>query len=203
VNVEYAGGIISNVLDYARWISLFLHPSSSNHSPLSPSAISTMATPHIYAGSSPTSTGGKHYCLGLETGIYRSHRFVEHGGAIAGYMAKMLWFPELEWGCVVMHNSYQLAEPIVTWRLVDDFLQTPGEETFDAAGIVGKFFDNAKKETDGAREKLYPIAPRAGEQAVKPALPLEEYQGVYRHLAPMEGGTEDQETLTWDMLSGS
>ncbi|KAK4545470.1 hypothetical protein LTR36_002820 [Oleoguttula mirabilis] len=174
-----AGGVISNVLDYIRWIRMFLHPSSSSN-PISASAIKTMTSAHmLMAPEWRPSTGADFYALGLIGSVYRGHELLGHNGAINGYMTDMQWVPELDWGVVIMQNAYSLAAEIVLWRLLDDFLLTPEGERFDMAGTARQVQAKKIEQLESAREILYPEADVSA--AVGPALPLSAYEGLYHH----------------------
>lgn len=175
-----AGGITSNVHDYANWVRHFLHP---NAAALSEAATNDLSFARTSAGQRKPYIGERWYGLGLDSGVYRSHVLVSHAGALAGYMSRMLWIPDLDWGCVVMTNSYAFAEQYVIWRLVDDFLETPEGERHEVAGVVKQFFDDEAGRASTAWERLYPEAPPRGETGVRPAQPLPAYEGVYRHPA--------------------
>ena len=69
-----AGGVLSNVLDYTKWMRTFLHASTDSN-PISESAIEKMTAAHIPLSPNPASggTGGGFYGLGLESGIYKGY----------------------------------------------------------------------------------------------------------------------------------
>lgn len=177
-----AGGIITNVLDYTHWVRQFLHPNSTNN-PLSPSIVNDVTRAHMPIPPTWHPYTTHTYGLGLETMTYRGQLLVGHQGAIAGYMAQILWMPELDWGFVALQNSYSLATYIVQFKLIDDFL--------DLLGIPGQRIDMMKKarslereaveRLSNGRQKVYPDAPDHATTA--PALPLPAYEGTYHHPA--------------------
>ncbi|KAK5132101.1 hypothetical protein LTR08_000351 [Meristemomyces frigidus] len=175
-----AGGVLSTALDYTKWIKLFLHPTNSCN-PITPAAIKAMTTAHmpIPASSRPV-TGTDFYGLGLQGSVYRGYETIGHDGAINGYMTSMLWVPKLDWGVAIMQNAYSLAAEIVLWRLLDDFLQTPDNETFDMSSIARQEQATKLQRLENARQTLYPDA---NGDVVAPALPLQAYEGVYHHPA--------------------
>lgn len=180
-----SGGIISNVLDYTKWIRLFLHPGSSDDNPgvLSTKAVVDMTQAHMPIPKDPDGpfTGQSCYGLGLTTGIYRGHQIIGHEGAIPGYMSSMWWIPDLDWGVVVMHNSYSLEHKPVVWHLIDDFLQTPKDERYKAVGWLKDLKSKDPYLMEDPREELYPGSPSKAE--IQPAVALEEYAGFYEHPA--------------------
>ena len=180
-----AGGIISNVTDYTKWIRLFLHPESDTHnSTLSPKAVIEMTQAHMPIPPSSLGspyTGPTCYGLGLQSGVYRGHQVIEHGGAITGYMANMTWIPDLDWGVVVFHNSFEIVQEPIRWRLIDDFLQTGEDERYDALAMVKASQNKWKDESENGQDRLFPDAPATAE--IQPSVSLEGYVGQYHHPA--------------------
>ncbi|KAI6876004.1 beta-lactamase/transpeptidase-like protein [Hortaea werneckii] len=177
-----AGGVISNVLDYAKWIRTFLHPENSSN-PISAQTVKKMTSAHMpVPGTSWPYTGGvSWYGLGLTGGIYKDLVVNGHDGAINGYMTSMLWVPERDFGVAVMQNAYSLAATIVLWEIIDDFLQVPVNEKLDGAAMARKYQADQLTRLANSRERLYPGS--AGVTPVKPSLPLQAYEGTYRHPA--------------------
>lgn len=176
-----AGGITSTVHDYLKWIRVFLHPEQHNTT-ISTAAVNDMTFPHTpIAKDSAPYKGTLAYGLGLELGVYRSYDVVSHDGTLAGYMTGMMWLPELDWGVVVMHNSYNFTHRALMWFLLDDFLETPTDERFDAIGHTVSLIDSLAERLTTAKTRLYPDAPKDGEKFVAPTLGLESYEGLYRH----------------------
>lgn len=175
-----AGGILSTVHDYLKWIRMFLHPDEHNTT-ISTAAIDDTTSPHsIIAKDSPPFKGAMTYGLGLELATYRNHNVVLHDGALAGYMCGMLWLPERDWGVVVMHNSYNFTHNALIWHLLDDFLQTPAGERINPVGWTHDLLAKLGEGNKTARERLYPDAPKKGE-GMPPTLSLEAYEGLYHH----------------------
>ncbi|TKA21714.1 hypothetical protein B0A50_08709 [Salinomyces thailandicus] len=174
-----AGGVVSNVQDYTRWIQTFLNPFNTS-SPVSAEAIEMMTSAHMPrpATISPYAGGKAWYGLGLEGGVYKDVEVIGHGGAINGYMTAMYWIPEREFGVVIMQNTYSLAPNVVLWKIIDDFLETAEAERYDMAGAARKMQAEKLAEMDQARNRLYP---ERGD--LDPALPLPEYEGRYTHPA--------------------
>ncbi|RMY29739.1 hypothetical protein D0866_08481 [Hortaea werneckii] len=177
-----AGGTISNVLDYTKWIRTFLHP-ENNSNPISAQTVKMMTSAHVPVPETtwPYMGGMSWYGLGLTGGIYKDLVVNGHDGAVNGYMTSMLWIPESDFGVVVMQNTYSLAANIVVWRIIDDFLQVSVGEKFDGAAMARKSQADRLAGIDNARERLYPGS--AGMTPIKPSLPLKAYEGTYRHQA--------------------
>lgn len=190
-----SGGIISNVLDYNRWMRHLLRPSELNGA-LSKDAVKAMRTPRtvVQPDARKPYVGPQAYCLGLYSQVYRGREILQHSGATAGYMASMLMVPPTtaevnegkedgSWAVIVMQNTYSLAQDVVVWHLLDKFLGTPEEERFDMAQAARdaqvKSLDDMKPEK--VLERLFGAAQRPN--GLGPTLPLEQYEGVYEHPA--------------------
>lgn len=188
-----AGGIISNVLDYAKWVRHLMNPSNLNTA-LSESAVDALRAPKMLADPQPPFTGPQAYGLGLYSQVYRGREIVDHGGAIAGFMANMMMFPPTMdeilrgeedggWAVVTMTNAYSVAQKVVCWHLIDTFLETPESERFDLA-------EEARKRQGWVLEALKPsnvierlFGRLEKDSHLEPILPMTAYEGVYEHPA--------------------
>jgi hypothetical protein len=87
--VSGAGSIISNVLDYSKWIRAFLTTSG----PLSKSDYAALKAPRSLV-SSGTDTkspfaGSRAYALGWFTGVYAGYEYFEHSGGMEAFGAQV------------------------------------------------------------------------------------------------------------------
>lgn len=120
-----AGGVISNVLDYSRWLRALIY----EHGPVSKAGHAAIKTPSsVEAFEKYPYSGPVWYGMGLEGGIYRNIRVFGHGGAIGGYYSHFSFLPDKEWGYVAFQNTPGSIVDIAGWRLLDEFLGTPRDE---------------------------------------------------------------------------
>ncbi|KAI2610592.1 beta-lactamase/transpeptidase-like protein [Hypoxylon sp. NC1633] len=176
-----AGGVVSNVLDYAKWIRCLISgcgvlPKEA-HRELK--AARVVLPPESGRGfDAPLS-----YALGWQVATYKGHRLFTHGGDMEAYGAEVYFFPDLGYGVVTMGNTELTSNFLgrdVAWRLINDRVGVPEEDRFDWAGLGEKVVYDQLKVADTAVDTLYP------ERANPPlprALPLEKYVGVYGHPA--------------------
>lgn len=201
-----AGGMISSVVDYSKWMHALMHPSDpdlggykDSNEPITKGIVSALTAKNMIVPEDPKFLRPYDspwiYGLGLFTTTYRGQKLVEHNGGVAGYMTKMVWLPELEWGAVVMQNSYSFAHEIIGWRLIDDFLDsTLADKDFRQAGQIktGRHDMTAfarryqcEKEAElqdaAIRKRLYPDS--IDSNLLAPSLPLQAYEGKYTHPA--------------------
>ncbi|MDI6691193.1 MAG: serine hydrolase [Candidatus Bathyarchaeota archaeon] len=106
------GGLISNVLDLARYITMFLNRGTYKGNTLvSPSFIEEMEKPRINL---PLQIfGGESYGYGLSiTPNFLGNKLVSHGGSVLVYTAYMGYIPEKKMGIALMANGsgYPLSQ---------------------------------------------------------------------------------------------
>ncbi|RYO74266.1 hypothetical protein DL766_001197 [Monosporascus sp. MC13-8B] len=156
-----AGGIISNVLDYALWTLRMV---------MAPDSGVDYDAPMTYA-------------LGLMTVTYRGHRVYTHGGGMEAYGVEVFFFPDLDYGLVTMGNTAitsNIVGKLMAWKLINDKLGVPEEERPDSEGYTKKAFDEMLAIADGAVDRLYP---GRADPPLPRALPLGDYAGTYFHAA--------------------
>jgi len=124
-----AGGIVSNVNDYAKWVRSLVMESG----PLSHSSYTALRTPHSIAmdGGEPFATGPVWYGLGLTGAVYQNHKVIFHDGGLGGFYTRMMYLPGTEFGFVIMHNAPTPSQNVVAYRLIDDFLGVPEAKRVD------------------------------------------------------------------------
>ncbi|KAL7622529.1 hypothetical protein AAE478_008036 [Parahypoxylon ruwenzoriense] len=176
-----AGGIVSNVVDYARWIRCLVH----ERGPLSPAAHRELKTARMpmpresrRGYDAPLS-----YALGWMLGTYKGHRVFTHSGGMEAYGAEVYFFPDLKYGVVAMGNTAVTANIVgweLAWRLIDERIGVDEEERYDWADAGYKAIDRSVKLADTAVEELYPDR---ADPPLPRALPLEDYVGTYFHPA--------------------
>lgn len=131
-----AGAVISNVLDYAKWLRSLLHRTE----PLSTAAHAALMTPRTIL--EPESmglnehilTGDVVYSLGWFRHTYRGQLFVFHGGSVRGFGAHAVFLPGLDLAIAVMANTQgtsNFAAQRLVYRIVDDLLGVPMGERYD------------------------------------------------------------------------
>ncbi|OTB11185.1 hypothetical protein K445DRAFT_68866 [Daldinia sp. EC12] len=194
-----AGGIVSNVLDYALWIRCLIRgdgSSSSNSSDddddtkngcpvLPPEAhrelkLARIALPPEMQLSfdAPLS-----YALGWELSTYKGWRIFTHGGGMEAYGAEVYFLPDLGFGVVTLANTAVTSNMLgmeLAWKLIDDKLGVPEEERFD---WVSRGKEVLKTQLELAETAVHELYPERADPPLPHALPLEEYVGVYSHPA--------------------
>ena len=62
------------------------------------------------------------YGFGLQLGEYRGLKTVSHGGVDSGYRAELLWFPEVDFGVVILANLSTIKPGALARQVADQFL---------------------------------------------------------------------------------
>lgn len=131
--VAGAGSVISNVLDYSKWIKAFLTATG----PVSKAGYRAVTTPHMFYGprSEPTAfTGPSSYAFGWETGVYHGYQYYAHNGGMISFGSELIIFPKLNYGVIGLGNTAgtsNFVQESVLWHLVDERLNISVKERFD------------------------------------------------------------------------
>ena len=117
-----AGGVVSNVVDYAKWIRALMYESG----PVSKQGHAVLKSPlSIPAVKLAPYIGPSWYGTGIEGGVYRNEQVFSHNGGISGYASTFKFLPDRKFGVVVFQNAQNAAVEVVGWRLIDEFLGGP------------------------------------------------------------------------------
>ena len=176
-----AGAVISNVLDYAKWIRCMMTKSP----PLSQAGHAAVISPRIHSSipDLPSFTGSESYGLGWQLSIYRSEPLIYHGGGLTGFGAVMGYLPRKQWGVAMMGNTAptsNFVQQILVFQLIDDLLLTPQNERYNWTAFFEGSLNQLDHDLHHAEEILYPHAPK-GEKALPLSLSLESYTGIYNN----------------------
>ncbi|TVY52262.1 Protein flp, partial [Lachnellula suecica] len=131
--VSGAGSIISNVLDYSKWIRAFLTTSG----PLSASDYAALKSPRTLMPSDELPgpyTGPLAYSLGWFTGTYQGYEFFQHSGGMEAFGAEVLIFPALSYGLVSFGNTASTSNAVemkLLFHLLDEKLGIPHDKRWD------------------------------------------------------------------------
>lgn len=131
-----AGGVVSNVLDYARWIRCLINEDDCTVLPKEAhrelKAARTVLSPDSAKGyDAPLA-----YSLGWLLGTYKGHRVFTHGGGMEAHGAEVYFFPDLKYGVVTLANTAvtsNIAGMELAWKLINDRIGVPEEGRFDWA----------------------------------------------------------------------
>ncbi|KAF9875984.1 putative penicillin-binding protein [Colletotrichum karsti] len=188
--VSGAGGIISNVLDYSRWIQSLI----GEQPPLSKAGHKAIKTPRMVSGEVDDVflDVAQSYALGWLTSSYKGRRLWSHNGGIDGFGAEVIFFPDEGFGVVTLGNtasSSNAAGQILLWHLIDEKLGVAPADRFDhnkrqAPPVPSMQWEQSKQLVEGAFDAALDLAyPERPENPLPPTLPSTALVGTYFHPA--------------------
>lgn len=127
-----AGSIISNVIDYSKWLRMMIH----RKAPISEAGHAALLLPRTIIGPDqrPHGTGDPVYTLGWSKRIYRGQLLVSHDGGMFGFGSTVMYLPDRQWGVVIMANTMESSNAValsLANNLIDDLLGVPENDRFD------------------------------------------------------------------------
>ncbi|KAL8853567.1 MAG: hypothetical protein Q9221_001553 [Calogaya cf. arnoldii] len=175
-----AGHVISNVLDYSKWLKFLMNQAP----PLSKAGHMTLRHPRTILDDNPMPgfTGISAYALGWHIEDYHGEPLISHDGGLPGFAAKIGYLPNRQYGIAMMGNTAGTSDIIQStlfYHLLDNYLDVPLKERGDIAAISRKLITNPKeKQLRDPIKALYPDAP-TGKDAIPSSKPLSSYTGTY------------------------
>ena len=180
-----AGSVISNVLDYSKWLRCMMGRSM----PISPAGHVSLHVPRISQDTlffqHPGFRGSDGYALGWFVSNYRGEVLMYHPGGLPGFATMMAYLPRMQKGVVMMSNSVEggsVAHLILLFSLLDDVLDIPDDQRHDWESETENKLQGGINFLKHASDALYPNTPK-GDDTIKLALPLDAYTGLYWHPA--------------------
>ncbi|KAJ5719356.1 beta-lactamase/transpeptidase-like protein [Penicillium malachiteum] len=177
--VSGAGSIITNVLDYAKWIHTLLRPRTFVEKGIfqSPETFHQLWEPRTLIPAEAPFTGPRAYALGWKTECYMGIQIYEHTGAMNAFGAQLLIVPELEFGVAILGNSPKTsncAAQLLAFHLLDERLGIPKHQRFDWDRRSWALIEKEKQwVADKVNYRPSIVLP--------PSLALEKYVGTYTH----------------------
>jgi len=119
-----AGFIVSNVLDYSKWIRAWMDQAP----PISKAGHKSMRTPRTLStefGDDSAWTGPCAYSLGWFNGVYKGHEVYWHTGGMEAFGALVVILPKIRYGVVGFGNiaaRSNSVEEVLIWHLIDERL---------------------------------------------------------------------------------
>ena len=165
-----AGGINSNVIDMAKWVTLHLGEGTFEGRQIIESE-KILAT---HVPQTPIGSGKNSYCMGWLKSEYHPYPLVWHNGATSGSGTLVMLVPELDLGVVILSNLVTPATDALGLTFVDLYCgnPSPGEH-------LSKAIENWHAKLKGSAEKAEPP------KNAHPPLPYTAYVGVYE--SPLVG----------------
>ena len=109
-----SGGLYTTVEDLFLWDQNFYHNKLGNGTP---ELINKMLTRGKLNNGEELD-----YATALQHGIYRGEKTISHGGALGGYRAQLLRFPELNFSVIILSNLDRFNPTEMAYKVTDIFL---------------------------------------------------------------------------------
>jgi CubicO group peptidase (beta-lactamase class C family) len=130
-HLDGAGGVISNVLDYAKWLQMLI----KKNPPLSEEMHRDIIYPRVIDSDTfEPFTGPDTYALGWGVQVYKGHKIIMHNGGLVAFGASVVYLPDKQIGITMMANTRDTSNrllQILTMYLLDEILEIPVSERFD------------------------------------------------------------------------
>ncbi|TDZ48393.1 Penicillin-binding protein 4 [Colletotrichum trifolii] len=172
---EGAGSIISNVLDYAKYLRVMMN----EEDPISASGHRELKTPRsLYAISQRPFTGPLTYGLGWVAGVLGGEVVYFHSGQVTEHVSMMMMIPARKVAVSVMSNTESLAASLIALHILYEKLGIP-EDKRDDLDLNDKWKRDRKtqqKQRENCDKDIYPSAPHP---PMLPSVPLADHTGEY------------------------
>jgi CubicO group peptidase (beta-lactamase class C family) len=128
-----AGVIISNVVDYAKYLRSMINKTL----PISPAGHTALTNAHMLMAESgaPYFTGPMWYGLGWQGAVFKNEVMYHHNGAVDGFLATMAFFPGRKFGVVITSNAFSPTHDIVFWQVINDFFDVPQKDRVNISAL--------------------------------------------------------------------
>ncbi|KAF3041389.1 hypothetical protein E8E12_009332 [Didymella heteroderae] len=175
---EGASAVVSNVVDYTKWIHCLIH----QRGPLSKASHRELITVRAHKKSkSWKGVSRQGYALGWSTLRYKEHDVLYHTGTLPGYSCLVIFCPSLKWGTVAFSNSHHRGlgvSSVICWGLLDDILGAPYE-----AKSYWERHAERKMRIARNRESIHMVIPPSFRERAPFSAGFEDYLGHYSHPA--------------------
>nr|POE77854.1 protein flp [Quercus suber] len=179
-----AGGIITSVADYIKWVEALMH----RDAPITEQIQRELIKPRIFENPDPDEkhkdpfTSWIGYGLGLEVYFYRGIKVVKHDGLYDGFGSTHFFLPDHSFGGVILANAEDGGDLVYVLQaeLLDAFLQVPRAERPDWDALATRAANDDDKDEKAAtlRRELDPAYTGTPQPHTAP---LARYLGRYRH----------------------
>ena len=188
-----AGGIISNVLDFTKWIQCLINESE----PFSKATHRDIRTPRMMENVTPSDDLSL-YGLAWSRSTIHGEVVYQHDGSTLAYGAEVYWLPNIKYGVIALANeamTSNAAERVLVQALIEERLKVPVEDRVDVNkrcvhdakyapnSMANRTFTRMKdifaqqrRNLENADEILYPERPK---QPQPSSLRVSELAGTY------------------------
>ncbi|KAH8651309.1 beta-lactamase/transpeptidase-like protein [Xylariales sp. PMI_506] len=172
---EGAGSIISNVLDYAKYLRIMMNESG----PISKAGHRELRSSRMfYSQGAPPYVGPLSYTLGWMSGIFQDEQVWMHSGQVNQFTSWMLMVPSRKIGITVMTNSNSKSMTLVLYRILYELFNVKEQDRFDFTAKFKKDEEKEVRQIATCSERLYPNLPSP---ALPPTVPRANHTGTFHN----------------------
>lgn len=114
---EGAGAVVSNVLDYTKYLRVMM----AEAGPVSKAGHRELKSPRSFHDfHQELFVGPVTYGLGWMSGVFEGHHVFYHTGTVTPFVTFMMMVPSKNYSIVVMANGYSHVRELVTYRILYD-----------------------------------------------------------------------------------
>jgi CubicO group peptidase (beta-lactamase class C family) len=182
-NTNPAGGINACAEDMAKWMKVLLNEGqlADGSRLFSAATWRQLSTPVTLQPNGPPPpelpalrSNFRGYALGLEARDFRGHRVLMHGGALPGYVSRVLMVPDLKLGVAVLTNQESdEAFNAIAYAVADAYIGEPRSQWLEG-------YQTVRARNAAALAQMEQKTAAARNTASKPSLPLASYARIYR-----------------------
>ncbi|EGX89804.1 penicillin-binding protein, putative [Cordyceps militaris CM01] len=151
-----AGAIITNALDYSKWVKCLMHETA----PFSAATHRDIRTARMLEVALASDAWGvSNYGLGWEITTFHGEVVYRHDGGTQVFGTNVVWMPGIKFGVVAFSNSGDtgnVVEDLFTQKLVEDRLGIPLQDRHDYNQETKQAVEQLKRDFFNATNLLYP-----------------------------------------------
>ncbi|OHF02933.1 penicillin-binding protein [Colletotrichum orchidophilum] len=170
---EGAGSVVSNVLDYAKYLRVMMAESA----PISKAGHREVKTPRtLVAASMAPFTGPVSYALGWNTAILGGEQVYFHSGGVNMFISMMMMIPSRQIGVVVFTNTDVKAPQVIANHILSEHLGIPENKRPDMNRQYMAEKKAQQKYLTTCADTLYPSLPTP---PLLPTVPIPDHVGEF------------------------
>ncbi|KAH0441187.1 hypothetical protein CcaCcLH18_02097 [Colletotrichum camelliae] len=170
---EGAGSIISNILDYAKYLRVMMNEDA----PLSKDGHREVKTPRSFSSmSEPPFVGPVTYAFGWNQAVFEGERAYFHSGQVNQFVSIMIMIPSKKFAVTVMSNTESPAIELIAHHLLYEHFGVPKDKRLDLNKQYKSQKKSQQKYLKNCGDYIYPSVP---EPPLLPTLPISDHIGEY------------------------
>ncbi|KAF6824029.1 penicillin-binding protein [Colletotrichum musicola] len=171
---EGAGSVVSNVLDYAKYLRVMM----DEEGPISKAGHRELKTPRTIEGATPPFLGPVLYSLGWSQAVFEGETAFFHGGVVTMFWSYMIMVPSRKLAVTVMSNTESRLPYLVAYQVLYDRFGVPEEKRVDM-NKINRYRKGIKQQQEWLENCDAHIYPNTPSPPLLPTLPIADHVGEY------------------------